>query len=155
MKHLTIMLIICVFILGCNTQNTIESKICEKLQEENINTSLVLFFSEGMCSECINIEFQNIKENSELINSLVIIGVLSKKRDFYANVNSLAFDKPFKKVYIDIKELNEIEQIRFMVPLYFVYNSRSKSISNRFQAQGCNRGLTVSYFEEVQEIIEK
>jgi hypothetical protein len=141
--------------LGCSTQNTIESKICEKLQDENINTSLVLFFSQGMCSECINIEFQNIQENSELISSLVIIGALSKKRDFYACVNSLVFDKPLKKVYIDIEELNKIEKIQFMLPLYFIYNRGSNSISNRFQTQGCNRNLTVSYFEEVKEIIEK
>jgi hypothetical protein len=143
-----------VFMFGC-TKDTIESKICDKLQEENINTSLVLFFSEGMCSECINIEFQNIKENSELINSVVIMGALYKRRDFNACVNSLVLDKPLKKVYIDIQELNKIEQIRFGTPFYFVYNSGTNSISNRFQSQGCNRSLTVDYFKEVKKIIGK
>jgi hypothetical protein len=149
MKYLVFILFISL-IFSCNTKNiTIENKICEKFKQENIATSFSLFISEGMCSECINTEFQNIKENSEIMNSLIIVGVFSNKRHFNACVNSIDSENlPIKKVLINNLELNGIP-LNFS-PFYFIYHSDSNSVSDKFHPTICDRVSTIKYFHFVK-----
>jgi hypothetical protein len=119
--------------------------ICEKIHNENIDSSLVLFIKEGSCAECIDVEFQNIKENREQINSLIVVGAFSNKRSFFSCVNAIAFDKPVKKIFMD---MSEVEGVRIRAALfYFLY--RDGSYSNVFYPQPCEQDLTKKYYESL------
>jgi PBP1b-binding outer membrane lipoprotein LpoB len=100
------LLISLMLIVGCGTRyshKTIVSKLQERLFEEKTETSLVLFIAESMCSECINVEFQNIKKNKDVIKSLTIIGVFGHKRHFDACIASLTNSHiALKKIYINL-----------------------------------------------------
>jgi hypothetical protein len=132
----------------------IEIKICETLHKDNAETSLVLFISEGSCAECINVEFQNLAANGELIDSLIVVGAFSKRRYFDACVNSIAFNKPLKKIFIDRSEL---EGVKLKASLfYFVYRKSSdysNAFSDVFYPDVCMQDLTVKYYLSVRDKI--
>jgi hypothetical protein len=139
------MLLTAFYACASNSKITVESKICEKISGENVDSSLVLFIMEGSCSECINAEFQNIEKNREQISSLTVVGAFSNRRSFISCVNAITFDKPVKKVFIDISEL---EGVRIRAALfYFLY--RDGTCSNVFYPQPCERDLTKRYYESL------
>jgi hypothetical protein len=148
MKRQNILLSLLILLMdSCVSNMPIEIKICEKLYKENVGTSLVLYISEGSCAECINVEFQNLVTNEELIDSLVIVGAFSKQRYFDACVNSIAFNKPLKKVFIDRSELKGVK-IKSNL-FYFVYQKSlnySSAFSNVFYPEACMQDLTVKYY---------
>ena len=148
MKYLALILFTTT-IFGCSKNVTLENKVCDRLNQENITTSLSLFISEGMCSECINTEFKNIKENRVIMNSLIIVGAFSNKRHFNACVNSIdSEDLPIKKVFINKSDLEGI-QLNFS-PFYFIYHGDSNSISDKFHPTICDRASTIKYFHFVK-----
>jgi hypothetical protein len=143
---------------GCAVDAPVEIKICEKLHKENSATSLVLVIVEGGCSECINAEFQNLQKNEEHIDSLIVVGIFSKQRYFDACVNSIVFNKPLKKVYINKPEL---EKVKVKANLfYFVYKKSPvynyNSFSNIFYPEACIPDLTAEYYSFVKnEVLTK
>jgi hypothetical protein len=139
--------------ISCSASSvTVENKICGKLQKENIEASLVLFIMEGACSECINVEFQNIRENHEHINSLTVVGAFSNKRSFNSCANSIVFDKPLQKVFMDIAEFEGIKTASHLFYLFY----EDGSFSNVFSPQACARNLTTDYYGFIKNnVIQK
>jgi thioredoxin-related protein len=145
-SNIIVLLLSLFFTVNCvpyNTHKTTLHILQDRLSGEKHKTSLVLFISESMCSECVNIEFQNIKENKDNIKYLTIIGSFEQKRHFDACIASLtSYGITLEKIYINTKEIKEI--ISF--PFYFFYNSNTISLSDIFYPEPCAKDVTVKYY---------
>lgn len=123
----------------------------ETLKKEDIvqEKVLILFLAEGMCSECINQEFMNLKEQEKLLDCLVVVGVFSNKRIFNSCVNSL---KPKMKVFYDVKNLTANENLPAN-PIYLIYNRKLNRVSDIFYPQACRITQTLEYFKNIKPAI--
>lgn len=147
--------LICIGLSGCN-KNVSDSFKPEEffpriLKNENIipEKIFVLYLSEGMCAECINKEFMNLKECDKLLNNIAVVGVFSNKRIFNSCVNSL---KPKEKFFYDMKDLKEGEELP-LNPIYFVYDREKKEISDVFYPQPCRIVQTFEYFKNIETVL--
>jgi hypothetical protein len=146
MKKILFIFFIAIF-SGCNDtvkKGDINETINKLMMENNYQSSLILFVSEKMCSECINKELINIQNNREIIENLVIIGVFPHERYFYSFVNRL---KPVNTLYIKSSEIN-ISTVNNV--FYCVYDSKTKSISTIFYPDPCDEEKTCQYYETVK-----
>ena len=123
----------------------------ETLKKEDIvqEKVLILFLAEGMCSECINQEFMNLKEQEKLLDCLVVVGVFSNKRIFNSCVNSL---KPKMKVFYDVKNLTANENLPAN-PIYLIYNRKLNRVSDIFYPQACRITQTLEYLKNLKPAI--
>jgi len=112
----------------------------------NEGDQLYLYISDNMCSECIVKELINIKSNEIKIN---IIGVFNEKRNFLSAVN---YPYIKEKIYINKKDIKQKEKLPIR-PIYFIYNSVSKSIYEIFYPDPCNEELTYKYMMKTKERI--
>ena len=126
-----------------------ESFVLNVLKNEDVGLEkkLVLFIAEGMCSECINKEFMNLKEQKDMQDHLVVIGMFSNKRLFMACVNSLNLKN--KAVFYDSKLLASQAGIP-QNPIYMVYDRKQGIVSDVFTPQPCRIPLTLEYFKNIK-----
>lgn len=154
-KILFISVLFCISISGCKksiSQSFNPEKMFLKiLKNEKINPEkmLVLFLAEGMCSECINKEFMNLKEQEKFLDHLLVVGVFSNERIFNSCVNSL---KPKMKIFYDVKKLSVEEKLPAN-PIYFVYDQRQNQISDIFYPQACRISQTLEYYKNIKPAI--
>jgi hypothetical protein len=122
--------------------------LLENLSENEAQTSLVLFISEGMCSECIMSEFINLKENAGKIKSLTVVGAFANVRHFHACVNAMNYEGNIKKVYINTSKTKKIQLPKGT--FYVLYKREANSLSEIFYPQSCERDATVKYYISLQ-----
>lgn len=147
--------LICIGISGCKkdvSRSFRPEKFLPKiLKNEDITQGkvLVLFLAEGMCSECINQEFINLKEQKKLLDHLIVVGIFSHKRIFNSCVNSL---KPNMKVFYDVKLLAANESLPSN-PVYLIYDRKQNRVSDIFYPQACRIAQTLEYFKNIKSAI--
>jgi hypothetical protein len=121
------------------------SLIIESLENEFINDSekqLCLFIADDMCSECIASEYRNIKKDSLPVS---VIGLFRNKRIF-GSISNQSFIK--NRIFIDRKPL-----YNFIIPkqpVYFIYDKKTKVISDIFYPLPCETEKTFSYFFKIK-----
>ena len=115
----------------------------EKIQEEE--NQFYLFIADDMCTACIEKEYLNIKNDSIAV---VIIGLFNNKRHFMASTSSIQVKN---KIFVD-KSKQNIDSNSFQ-PTYFIYNKKTKTISDVFYPGTCEEGKTISYFQKVKNRI--
>ena len=143
-------LVLITFIGSCKNSNekktiNVESIITDELQKINLEEDkyLILFISEGMCPECINKEFINIKQSAWISNYLIVCGMFSNKRYFYSSINSINVKHA---AYINEDIIVEhIEQNN--MPFYSIYDTKSHHLSQIMYPEPCDSSKTIEYYK--------
>lgn len=154
MKIFLVIIFIFTFI-GCknaekSTSFDVKKFVSEFLKSDSIPKEkfLVLLISEGMCSECINKEFINLKEHRKVLDNIIVVGIFTNKRYFLSSVNAL---KPKMKIFCDFQKVNQ--KVVIQNPLYFVYDKQKEQVSNIFTPNPCRIASTFEYLKNVKENI--
>ncbi len=119
-----------------------------KLEEKKY---LVLFISEGMCSECINREFMNIKQNEWFGQHLIVFGIFSNERYFKSMVNPI---NTYMNLYVSEDHITD-EINRENGPFYVIYDTESLLMSHKMYPDPCDVQKTIEYYETVKKIVGK
>jgi hypothetical protein len=135
-----------------DTEEKLEDALINGLIDCNIqlkSKSLLLFISEGMCSECINKEFMNLRNDSIFGDNVdvIVIGIFSKKRHFLSTVNHLP---RAKKIFIDKNTINKDVFAKGVVVFYSVYDKQSKQLTNIFYPDPCDQLSTLQYYKTIK-----
>lgn len=152
---LFISIIVCIGVSGCKKDNSQsfspENFFPKILKSEKFiqEKTLILFLAEGMCSECINKEFMNLKEQGKLLDNIVVVGVFSNKRIFDSCVNSL---RPKTKIFCNMMSLPENEKLP-QSPIYLIYEQKRNRISDIFYPQACRVSQTLEYFKNIRTTV--
>jgi hypothetical protein len=148
------LLIIIVLLYSCTGKVNEQRKqdlaalIIQTIEKENIDdkeNQLYLFVADYMCVECVVKEYMNIKNEGIPID---LIGVFDSKRNFAASAGTASVKN---KIFINRREQN-INNIPVQ-PFYFIYNKKTKTISEVFYPAACEEGKTISYFQKVKKLI--
>lgn len=136
-----LVLILCT-IISCNNSTSRLDIINSSLAEEKISSDsvLVLYIAEGMCSECIIKEFDNLKTITSQSNDIMIVGMFSNYRLFKSNVSRI--DVQLKFIEYPITNTDELIDL---VPHYFVYHPSSNKMSSFYIPQDCDDSRTIDY----------
>lgn len=108
-----LVLILCT-IISCNNSTSRLDIINSSLAEEKMSSDsvLVLYIAEGMCSECIIKEFENLKAITSQSNDIMIVGMFSNYRLFKSNVSRIDVQLKFIEYPItNTDELIDLESV--------------------------------------------
>jgi hypothetical protein len=158
MKKLLYISAMAITLLCCNAnrqQVSIYSWLPKHLAQDQDtlpNNLLMLFIAENMCAECLNKEFQNIKNISSSKKEFkpLVVGVFKNKRHFLSTIATIS-EKCFL-VYINTEEckVKELPQN----PFYCTIDFKTQTASNVFYPQPCETDKTLSYLYQIMRNFE-
>jgi len=153
-----ILFIIGMCLLSCNNthskskNNNLKSILFEILHEKDDskkNISLILFIpNEHLCSECLNKEILNIKNNQWIEENTIIIGVSKNRREFLSNFKTI---NPLKIITINETDYKHI--FYYQAIQYFLFDKEKKLVFSFFYPQPCDESATIEYFESVKRMV--
>jgi hypothetical protein len=150
------LVIVLSLLMGCSrvkTDNTdfkqeLENIIIKELIQNGIKKNTpILFVAEGMCSECINREFINLKNDSSLFKSVVIVGLFSKKRYFTSSIGNLT---GVNNIYINKNHIDS-GAVKDSFLFYSIFDVESSKLTNIFYPDPCDVSSTLKYYRVLKE----
>ncbi|WP_313381509.1 hypothetical protein [Proteiniphilum saccharofermentans] len=131
-------------VLNEDMENIIINELVNSGVQKN---SPILFIAEGMCSDCITKEFINLKNDSILLNSIIVVGLFSKQRYFTSSIGNLM---NVRNIYINSNYVDSKDKKNDYL-FYSIYDEKSSKLTQLFYPDPCDVSLTIDYFRVVKE----
>jgi hypothetical protein len=155
-KNIFICLLFVAFLFGCRTSELPDVYVWlqNELSGNHVSSTeknfLVLFVSEGMCSDCINKEIININQ-SNFSKPILIVGVFERNRYFQSIINVISDEC----ISLFINTEKYIPKRLPLQPFYSVFDYQTKTVTRIFYPQPCEPQETLQYLREVDTELAK
>lgn len=149
MRKLILIPILFLLLHGCSRPVSEQSFMIGVLERENLadSNTLILYISQGMCSECINKELINLNENNDIAENTVIVGSFPNKRHFLASVSSVMVKR---KIFIPEDKMPEVSFAAERQPHYLLYVASAHSFGQLYYPVDCSPERTLEYYRNIR-----